>query len=633
MAVAQVDGAARGMTAEEAELQLLGENMASLDTLTREANDILMSCDERMQRLQRALQPVHNKTQMLRTYAKNLDAVVAYGSRSKKLLDSASQEERVIKSGPSGNLEAYVGSLDRSAASLRRLKSPPASGKERTGHNDKMAVQLTQILQSGAKELLEYARELLRREIGAYNVSKLAASGDSMPRLPPPSLRALRTIIRAFNSILVPVGYKNTVPDEVIALRGEYLVTSLQSLSQNARGTINKRNSMPRNSMASTRDVSAFSTYCRAFVEMVESEAELLKLLLGSDAGTSATAQVCHAAAVQFQQTASELRDFSSKHSTTDSALLYHMIMDLKRACRIGPLLQQPGQSDDMVFDLWKSSRIMGENTFKEIFAGVQTQVSQITSIGGQCKPEPICSTTMSRLAAVADDADAARPILAAAGDRSWGRGVLPSSSSSEKTVDSGESESSEATIFTRFLSDVVQTLIQGLDDKANTLLKTRKMQRSVYMLNNFEIIRSAIDKSALYETLGGEERRSIDTQTRRFTDLFLAPWGELVQMLMSDKQRVGASLSKDERNRVKRLFQDVQEKLNEMFAAARQLSVPSADLRMRLITDAKQLVMPAYRMVRERHLRSGFSKTPEKHIHYMKDSTLEQQFLQILNG
>ncbi|XP_031749974.1 exocyst complex component 7 isoform X1 [Xenopus tropicalis] len=128
---------------EEETLAFIKESLEKSDQLTNNMVSILSSFESRLMKLENSIIPVHKQTETLQRLQENVDRTLSCLDHVISYYHVATETERIIKEGPSGRLEEYLGCIAKiqkaveyfqdnnpDSPELNRVKSLFERGKE-----------------------------------------------------------------------------------------------------------------------------------------------------------------------------------------------------------------------------------------------------------------------------------------------------------------------------------------------------------------------------------------------------------------------------------------------------------------------------------------------------------------------
>ncbi|XP_069510815.1 exocyst complex component 7 isoform X9 [Ambystoma mexicanum] len=128
---------------EEETLSFIKDSLDKSDQLTKNMVSILSSFESRLMKLENSIIPVHKQTENLQRLQENVDKTLSCLDHVISYYHVASDTEKIIKEGPTGRLEEYLGCIERiqraveyfqdnnpDSPELNRVKSLFERGKE-----------------------------------------------------------------------------------------------------------------------------------------------------------------------------------------------------------------------------------------------------------------------------------------------------------------------------------------------------------------------------------------------------------------------------------------------------------------------------------------------------------------------
>ncbi|SGY14202.1 BQ5605_C010g06099 [Microbotryum silenes-dioicae] len=204
-------------------------------------------------------------------------------------------------------------------------------------------------------------------------------------------------------------------------------------------------------------------------------------------------------------------------------------------------------------------------------------------------------------------------------GPGNWGGPKIPVS-----TRDGDEEQS----LLTRYLNDVLQTLLAALDQRAKGL-RARSGISAIFLLNNISFIRREVLSSQIGDVLGEACEDALNKLMRTTKASYLEIWSPLVSALLDAglEQSGAAGAIKaavkggggggNERAQTKDRFLRFGDGLQEVenLHAVAKLDEGEQELKERLKGEVERMIVPTYTKFLAKHRNGDFSKNPEKYL------------------
>lgn len=185
-----------------------------------------------------------------------------------------------------------------------------------------------------------------------------------------------------------------------------------------------------------------------------------------------------------------------------------------------------------------------------------------------------------------------------------------------------------DAGLLTRYLNDVLITLLNALDARARIAKARSTGVASIFLLNNISYIRREVLSSQIGDLLGEACEDSLNKRMRSAKSAYLENWSPLVSALLDagldqggaagaikaglgavkGGGLAGASEKRETKDRFVR-FHDAFEEVEELHRGSR-LDEGEQELRERLKGEVERMVVPTYSKFLARHRGGEFSKS-----------------------
>lgn len=176
--------------------------------------------------------------------------------------------------------------------------------------------------------------------------------------------------------------------------------------------------------------------------------------------------------------------------------------------------------------------------------------------------------------------------------------------------------------LITRYLNDVLSTLLTSLETRSRNLRPTRPGVPAIYLLNNISYIRREVLSSAIGDLLGEVSEDTLNKKMRTMKANYLDIWSPLVSSLLDGgvehsgavgtlKAGIGAVKGGVEKRETKDRFvrfNDAFEEVELVHGVAR-LDEGEVELRERLKSEVEKMIVPTYSKFLARQRAGEFSK------------------------
>lgn len=155
--------------------------------------------------------------------------------------------------------------------------------------------------------------------------------------------------------------------------------------------------------------------------------------------------------------------------------------------------------------------------------------------------------------------------------------------------------------------------------------------QRGVFMLFNLTAIEQSQNKGSIGQVMGQIGREQMARLYKLALRDALKDWAALGQMLMEAQvvsQSKQSKLTSKERDLLKEKSRQFNQEIEVLLERQKRYNITDPELRQRLVSEIKKLIVPVYAKFYDKHSTGDFTKNVDKYIKWNKD-----QFDALLSG
>ncbi|KAF9998557.1 exocyst complex component exo70 [Entomortierella chlamydospora] len=608
---------------EVAELNGLTTNLDKTNTVsTTMASkvDILNSFDTRLASLEISVMPIHKSTQSLTRLAGNMDQTVSALEAILSYFDQAAQEEAIVSRPLSDHdLQSYLQSIGRIREYLRAMSSV----KLKAG--DRVVEQLKRSLNTASGKLHDRFKQLLTQYSLPLDL-KIVTSSDrkDIPPLPSSVTQTLATLAKSLADIEIDsnaekTGYLTSYRE----IRAECMIKSLGPLYQS---------SMVELKGIYEKGSSPFILYTTSLLKLCRNEADLADTLLDAKLLSLAFMGSIMPPIEQWVETGKSITRRVRKTFTSEVGILFDVIESLENNMN----------TFDSVFGL---ARRQKENDAQELLkafkaTAMRTFVDFITDVRNQSNPKyqampldgtvhQLTSDTLNYMKRLMNYQSMVESILNLIGDGSWNEAGASQSRRSQAAGRSGRNA-----ILQHYFADVLEALVQNIETKSRFYKKGQSLSQLFLLNNYFYISKSVRTTPGLLEAINGPDTAGLpeasltsaiyEKPLKQNVNLYQDNWKTCVEHLMDvtyvQDGGVQQVLNSNQRQMVKDKFKNFNHDFDELWKTQKQYSIPDPDLRVMVLKDVNQVLIPMYDKFITKYASSGsgsteFTKNVQKYI------------------
>ncbi|KAG0280871.1 exocyst complex component exo70 [Linnemannia exigua] len=610
---------------EVAELEGLETNLDKTNTVSTKMVNILNSFDTRLASLETSVLPIHKSTQSLTRLAGNMNQTVAALEAILSYFDLASREEAIVTR-PLGDqdLPSYLQSIGRIRESLRAMSSVNLKA------GDRVVQQLKRSLKIAAGQLDDLFKKLLLQNSQPLDL-KIVTSSDrkDIPPFPPGAVQTLVTIAKSLADIdldpnATPTGYLKSYCE----IRANCMIKSLTPLNQSSlvelRGVYDKGSS-------------PFIPYTSSLLKLCRNEADLADTLLDPKLLSLAFMGSIMPPIEQWVETGRTITRRVRKTYTSEVGILFDVIETLESSMStfesVFGLARRQKENDAM--ELLKSFKAATMKTFIDFLGELRNHNNpkyQAMPLDGTV--HQLTSDTLNYMKRLMTYQPMVESILQQMGDGNWNN---PESGASQNRRSQAAGRSGRSAVLQRYFADVLEALVQNIDSKSKFYKKGQSLTQLFLLNNYFYISKSVRTTPGLVEVINGHDGTNASPNSlpsavyerplKQNVDLYQDNWKACVEHLMDvtyvHDGGLQQALNSSQRQVVKDKFKNFNHDFDELWKVQKQYSIPDQDLRLMVLKDVNQIMIPMYDKFLTKYASSGghgtmeFTKNAQKYIRY----------------
>ncbi|XP_065898323.1 exocyst complex component 7-like [Dysidea avara] len=645
---------------DEENLARFTDSLKRSDDLTKNMVGILDSFSDRLNKLEKTIQPVHHQTLSLTTLKDNVDKLLDALERVIGFHHLSDEVEEKIKRGPSGNVESYLSLMDRlhTAVEFFQQSNP---GSVELG-------SVTTLFEDGLEQLNSTFRELLKQHSKRVPDGTLidianASSEEEVPILEHLPHRVVQDLV-AISKYLAGPGQttdfmsvyhqirSTQLGRSLVALREYYKAFQIMPLSQTKqrpsianllKGESPVKRGVKRKPADSRRDGSlrrglleqatvssgrmeadeqlegsgvfiALATVC---VRLLESEHDLMTSIIAQQHWTMVYESLVIGPFNLFVKLGEDLHDKAkksmSKHDfivvVSTCKVIRHLRMLLPQYKKLlQPLPNRCYHKIPEVIAMFEKLTLKGLN---ELLTFIKADPEKQSNMPKDGTVHQLTSNAMLFLEQLLEQMDIAGGILAE-------QDIVLSSMT--------DIEQANRKAIGNYIIRVFDVVNISMESKAK--LYESSTLSSIFLMNNYHFIRRTFTRNQLmlsvleevYPDVDGKYNELIGAQravyTKRFNKLLSFVGQTTALPITSNPDRV-LHLGKSQREAIKDKYKGFNTEIEELQKIQRHYTIPDRDLRSSVKEVNRDLICPLYEEFHKNHLNVSFTKNPDKYIKY----------------
>ncbi|XP_073167376.1 exocyst complex component 7 isoform X10 [Lepidochelys kempii] len=654
---------------EEETLSFIRESLEKSDQLTKNMVSILSSFESRLMKLENSIIPVHKQTENLQRLQENVEKTLSCLDHVISYYHVAKDTEKIIKEGPTGRLEEYLGCMARiqkaveyfqdnnpDSPELNRVKSLFERGKESlesefrslmTRHTKPVPPILILDLISGDDEIdtqedmiLEHLPESVLQDIVRISLwlVEYGRNQDFMnvyyqirSSQLDRSIKGLKEHFRK-NSSSTGIPYspaiqnkrKDTPTKKPIKRPGTIRKAQnlLKQYSQHGLdGKKGASNLIPMEGRDDMLDIEidAYIHCVSAFVKLAQSEYQLLTEIIPE-----------HHQKKTFDSLIQESLDNlmiegDNIVSAARKAIIRH---DYSAVLTIFPILRHLKQTKPEFDQVLQGTAASTKNKLPGLITSMETTGAKaLEDFADNIKNDPDKEYNMPKDGTVHELTSNAILFLQQLLDFQETAGAMLASQETSSSASSYSSEFSR-----RLLSTYICKVLGNL--QLNLLSKSKVYEdpalSAIFLHNNYNYILKSLEKSELIQLVAVTQKtaeRSYKEHIEQQIQTYQRSWLKVTEYISERNLPVfqsGVKLKDKERQMIKERFKGFNDGLEELCKIQKAWAIPDMEQRDKIRKAQKTIVKETYSAFLHRYGNVPFTKNPEKYIKYRVDQVGE---------
>ncbi|XP_041431376.1 exocyst complex component 7 L homeolog isoform X3 [Xenopus laevis] len=662
---------------EEETLSFIKESLEKSDQLTNNMVSILSSFESRLMKLENSIIPVHKQTETLQRLQENVDRTLSCLDHVISYYHVATETERVIREGPSGRLEEYLGCIAKiqkaveyfqdnnpDSPELNRVKSLFERGKESLDTEFRSLLQryskpvppilildligTEEEMESQEETVLEHLPEGILQDV--IRISKwLVEYGRNQDFMNvyyqirssqlDRSIKGLKDHLRK-NSSSSGITYSPAVqnkrkdtPTKKPAKRPVFVPGHEQDSRGRYHGETVGEKHGPASGKEDALDLETDTyIYCiSAFVRLAQSEYQLLMYIIPEHhqkkTFDSLIQETLDNLIQEGENIVSAAKKANARHDFTSVLSIFPILRHLKLTKpEFDKVLQGTAASTkNKLPNLITSIETTGAKALEDFADGIKNEQKE-TNVSKDGTVHEITSNAILFLQQLLEFQETAGAMLASQVlGNTYNIPIDPRETSS--TASSYNSEFNR-----RLLSTYICKVLGNLQLKLTHRVKTYEdpALKAIFLHNNFNYILKSLEKSELLQLVSVTQKEPDETyryHIEQQIQLYQRSWLKVTESLADRNMPViqGAKLKDKERQIIKERFKSFNENLEELCKIQKSWAIPDKRQRERIRQVQKSIVLEAYGAFLQKYGTGvNFTKNPEKYIKYSVDQVGE---------
>ncbi|KAK9406864.1 exocyst complex component 7 [Crotalus adamanteus] len=639
---------------EEETLSFIRESLEKSDHLTRNMVSILSSFESRLMKLENSIIPVHKQTENLQRLQENVEKTLFCLDHIISYYHVANDTEKIIKEGPTGRLEEYLGCMAKIQKAVEYFQD---------NNPDSPELNRVKLLFERGKESLESEfRSLMTRNskpVSPILILDLITLDDDLKTQDDVTLEhlsesVLQDIVR-ISGWLVEYGRNHDFMNVYYQIRSSQLDRSIKGLKEHFRknssssgipyspAVQNKRKDTPtkkpikrpghehdlrvkhlsdslvdnHGSVAGRDDmldmeIDAYIHCVSAFIKLAQSEYQLLTEIIPE-----------HHQKKTFDSLIQESLDNlmiegDNIVSAARKAIMRH---DYSAVLTIFPILRHLKQTKPEFDQVLQGTAASTKNKLPSLITSMETTGAKaLEHFADNIKNNPDKEYNMPKDGTVHELTSNAILFLQQLLDFQETAGAMLASQETSSSASSYSSEFSR-----RLLSTYICKVLGNL--QLNLLSKSKVYEdpalSAIFLLNNYNYILKSLEKSELIQLVAVTQKTAERSYRELIEQQILTYQGSWLKVTdyISDKNlpvfQPGVKLKDKERQVIKERFKGFNDGLEELCKIQKAWAIPDTEQRDNIRQAQKSIVEETYATFLNRYGSVPFTKNPEKYIKY----------------
>ncbi|XP_003417293.1 exocyst complex component 7 isoform X6 [Loxodonta africana] len=616
---------------EEETLSFIRDSLEKSDQLTKNMVSILSSFESRLMKLENSIIPVHKQTENLQRLQENVEKTLSCLDHVISYYHVASDTERIIREGPTGRLEEYLGSMAKIQKAVEYFQD---------NNPDSPELNKVKLLFERGKESLESEfRSLMTRHskvVSPVLILDLISGEDELEvqeEVPLEHLPegVLQDVIR-ISRWLVEYGRNQDFMNVYYQIRSSQLDRSIKGLKEHFRKSSsssgvpyspaipNKRKDTPtkkpikRPGRDDILDVEtdAYIHCVSAFVRLAQSEYQLLTDIIPE-----------HHQKKTFDSLIQDALDGLMLEgenivSAARKAIIRH---DYSAVLTVFPILRHLKQTKPEFDQVLQGTAASTKNKLPSLITSMETTGAKaLEDFADNIKNDPDKEYNMPKDGTVHELTSNAILFLQQLLDFQETAGAMLASQETSSSATSYSSEFSK-----RLLSTYICKVLGNL--QLNLLSKSKVYEdpalSAIFLHNNYHYILKSLEKSELIQLVAVTQKtaeRSYREHIEQQIQTYQRSWLKVTDYITEKNLPVfqpGVKLRDKERQVIKERFKGFNDGLEELCKIQKAWAIPDTEQRDKIRQAQKNIVKETYGAFLHRYGSVPFTKNPEKYIKY----------------
>ncbi|XP_019499976.1 PREDICTED: exocyst complex component 7 isoform X6 [Hipposideros armiger] len=629
---------------EEETLSFIRDSLEKSDQLTKNMVSILSSFESRLMKLENAIIPVHKQTENLQRLQENVEKTLSCLDHVISYYHVASDTEKIIREGPTGRLEEYLGSMAKIQKAVEYFQDNSPDSPE---------LNKVKLLFERGKESLESEfRSLMTRHskvVSPVLILDLISGEDELEvpeEVPLEHLPegVLLDVVR-ISRWLVDYGHNQDFMNVYYQIRSSQLDRSLKGLKEHFRKSSsssgvpyspaipNKRKDTPtkkpikrpgRDDMLDV-ETDAYIHCVSAFVKLAQSEYQLLTEVIPEHhqkkTFDSLIQDALDGLMLEGENIVSAARKAIVRHDFSAVLAVFPILRHLKQTKpEFDQVLQGTAASTkNKLPSLITSMETVGAKALEDFADNIKNDPDKEYNMPKDGTVHELTSNAILFLQQLLDFQETAGAMLASQvlGD-TYNIPLDPRETSSSATSYSSEFSK-------RLLSTYICKVLGNL--QLNLLSKSKVYEdpalSAIFLHNNYNYILKALEKSELIQLVAVTQKtaeRSYREHIEQQIQTYQRSWLKVTDYIAEKNLPVfqpGVKLRDKERQMIKERFKGFNDGLEELCKTQKAWAIPDTEQRDKIRQAQKHIVKETYGAFLRRYSSVPFTKNPEKYIKY----------------
>ncbi|XP_012933630.1 exocyst complex component 7 isoform X7 [Heterocephalus glaber] len=629
---------------EEETLSFIRDSLEKSDQLTKNMVSILSSFESRLMKLENSIIPVHKQTENLQRLQENVEKTLSCLDHVISYYHVASDTEKIIREGPTGRLEEYLGSMAKIQKAVEYFQDNSPDSPE---------LNKVKLLFERGKESLESEfRSLMTRHSKVVSPVLILdlISGDeelevqedvALEHLPE---SVLQDVVR-ISLWLVEYGRNQDFMNVYYQIRSSQLDRSIKGLKEHFRKSSsssgvpyspaipNKRKDTPtkkpikrpgRDDMLDV-ETDAYIHCVSAFVRLAQSEYQLLMDIIPEHhqkkTFDSLIQDALDGLMLEGENIVSAARKAIIRHDFSTVLTVFPILRHLKQTKpEFDQVLQGTAASTkNKLPGLITSMETIGAKALEDFADNIKNDPDKEYNMPKDGTVHELTSNAILFLQQLLDFQETAGAMLASQvlGD-TYNIPLDPRETSSSATSYSSEFSK-------RLLSTYICKVLGNL--QLNLLSKSKVYEdpalSAIFLHNNYNYILKSLEKSELIQLVAVTQKtaeRSYREHIEQQIQTYQRSWLKVTDYISEKNLPVfqpGVKLRDKERQMIKERFKGFNDGLEELCKIQKAWAIPDTEQRDKIRQAQKNIVKETYGAFLHRYSSVPFTKNPEKYIKY----------------